>query len=143
MNEPSCNSDYCEIEKKSSKKSYQELAMRTNDGKASYRLGIAFRKSFDMKIDVPQLIEGLLGLLGESGEFGDLIKKWIFYERGELDEEHAKKELGDVCWYIALICDAMNWSLDDIMQKNIEKLRERYPEGFSVEQANHRDADDV
>ena len=128
-----CGEDFCSFE---SNEDYQTQAMRTNDGQASRRLGLAFRKSFEMGIDVPQLLEGCLGLLGESGEFGDIIKKWIFYEQDKLDVNQAQKELGDVCWYITLICDAMKWNLNDIMRQNIEKLRARYPDGFTAEKAN-------
>ena len=71
-----------------------------------------------------------------------MIKKWIFHEK-ELDEDHAKKELGDVMWYVAMICESFGWSLDEIMQMNIDKLKKRYPEGFDTERANNRKSDDV
>ena len=61
------------------------------------------------------------------------------------DEEHAKKELGDVMWYIAMICESFDWSLEEIMSMNIDKLIARYPisEGFTVERANHRKEGDI
>lgn len=71
-----------------------------------------------------------------------MIKKWIFHDSG-IDEQHLEKELGDVLWYIALICSAMDWKLDIIMQKNIDKLKARYPEGFDTYLANHRRQGDV
>ena len=60
-----------------------------------------------------------------------MIKKWIFHEK-DFDEEHAKKEIGDVMWYIAMMCHAFRWDLDEIMKMNIDKLKARYPEGFDV-----------
>jgi NTP pyrophosphatase (non-canonical NTP hydrolase) len=91
---------------------------------------------------VSALLNGCLGLAGESGEFLDIVKKWLFHEK-PIDEEHMKKELGDVFWYAALICDAMGWSMDEIMQMNIDKLKARYPEGFDTEKSNHRKEGDI
>lgn len=54
-----------------------------------------------------------------------------------------KKELGDVMWYVAMICHAMGFDLDDVMQTNIDKLKARYPGGFDTYRANHRERGDV
>lgn len=118
---------------------YQKLAMRTNDGLSDYRLRITIENT---EIDVAELLMGCLGLAGESGELLDLFKKWIFHGK-PLDESHAKKELGDVLWYVAEIAHSMGWDLDEIMSMNIDKLRARYPEGFSTEMSNHRKEGDV
>lgn len=134
-----CHEDYCELEpaKKAfdSIKEYQEKAMAANDSKDSYRLGDSFRESIDLGVDVPELINGLLGLSGESGELIEVFKKWIFQGSG-LDVEHAKRELGDVMWYVVLVCHAMKWDLADILEINLEKISKRYPSGFDVEKAN-------
>jgi NTP pyrophosphatase (non-canonical NTP hydrolase) len=79
---------------------------------------------------------------GEVGELNDMLKKWIFHEK-QLDAEHLKREISDVCWYLALMCDSFEFSLDEIMQINIDKLEARYPEGFDTYRANHRQAGDV
>lgn len=129
---------------------YQEQAMRTNDGHAQDRLEkrisySGFYLTYNGKAkkkDVAGLINGLMGLSGEAGELTDLFKKWIFHN-APLDEEHAKKEVGDVCWYIAMICHSMGWNLSEIMQMNIDKLKARYPEGFDTEKSNHRKEGDV
>lgn len=71
-----------------------------------------------------------------------MLKKWIFHEK-QLDAEHLKREISDVCWYLALMCDSFEFSLDEIMQINIDKLKARYPEGFDTYRANHRQAGDV
>ena len=121
---------------------YQCLAMRTNDRKATNRLlDITLENGF-IATDIGAVLDACLGLSGEAGEFNDMIKKWIFHEK-ELDVEHLKKECGDVMWYVAMLCDAFNWSLDDVMQTNIDKLKERYPDGFDVDRANSRKAGDV
>lgn len=118
---------------------YQKLAMRTNDGKSTERLENIVSKE---KKDVGSLLMGCLGLAGESGELLDLIKKVVFHGKA-FDEEHAKKELGDVLWYVAEIAHSFGWSLDEIMQMNVDKLKARYPEGFSEERSNHRQAGDL
>ena len=125
---------------------YQKLASRTNDGKASNRLWDKLEKldffESGMANDIGGVLNACLGLAGEVGELNDMIKKWVFHEK-ELDETHLKKELGDVMWYVAMMCQSMGWELDDVLQMNIEKLIARYPEGFDVDRANHREAGDV
>lgn len=131
-------------------KEYQTKAMRTNDGLGTERimnmadnLEQGVEDSIpDTGIDLGGIINGLFGLSGEVGELTDMVKKWIFHENN-FDEEHAKKELGDVMWYVAMICESFNWSLDEIMQMNIEKLEKRYPDGFDVIKANNRSPEDV
>ena len=133
---------------------YQKLAMRTNDGKATNRVIQSIltcnmeylnrqnvvRK--EEKIDIGGVLNGCLGLSGESGETLDMIKKFVFHEK-ELDEEHLKKELGDVMWYVAMICESVGFDLDDVMQTNVDKLKARYPEGFDTYLANHRKEGDI
>lgn len=121
-------------------KEYQDLAMRTNDGEATRRL-LDITLS-DTTEDTGTILNACLGLSGEVGEFNDMIKKWIFHEK-VLDEKHLKKECGDIMWYIAMICHAFCWNLDEIMQMNIDKLKARYPEGFDVVKANNREDGDV
>lgn len=119
---------------------YQQLAMRTNDGLNRLRLEDAIANQGD--ILVSQLLNGALGLTGEAGEVSDLIKKGIFHEKG-IDLEHLKKELGDCAWYLAMICDACGFTLDDVMQTNIDKLKARYPQGFDTFRANNRTEGDI
>lgn len=121
---------------------YQKLAMRTNDHLSTYRLGKAIAKTDHVSIDFGGFMMACLGLSGEVGEFNDTMKKIIFHE-AEFDEEHLKKELGDICWYVAMMCEAFNWNLDDILSMNIDKLKKRYPDGFDVYRANHREEWDI
>ena len=122
---------------------YQILAMRTNDGNATLRLSNKVDNHLDdPRTDVGGILNGCLGLSGEVGEFNDMVKKWIFHEK-PLDEEHAQKEIGDVLWYVAMICHSFGWDMDKIMQQNIDKLKARYPEGFDVDKSAHRKEGDV
>ena len=101
---------------------YQRLALRT------------LNPELDKK-DV--LINGVMGLCGESGEAIDIVKKWLA-QGHELDREKLAKELGDIAWYLAETAAAIDMSLEDIFQANIEKLQKRYPEGFSSEKSVNR-----
>ena len=101
---------------------YQKLAMKTLNPELSEK-------------DV--LINGVMGVCGESGEAIDIVKKWLA-QGHELDKEKLAKELGDICWYLAETATALGCSLEDIMTTNIEKLRKRYPEGFDSERSIHR-----
>ena len=115
---------------------YQELAMRTNDGKATWRLSNLTTKGED----TGEVLNACLGLSGEVGEFNDMIKKWIFHEK-DLDVNELEKELGDVLWYVAMCCDAFGWDMSEVMERNIEKLKKRYPDGFDVVRANNRNVE--
>ena len=68
------------------------------------------------------LINGVMGLCGESGEAIDIVKKWLA-QGHELDREKLAKELGDICWYLAETATALDLSLEEIMAANIEKLK--------------------
>lgn len=106
---------------------YQNLAMRTKNPALSTEY---------------QLINGALGLAGESGEIADIIKKHLM-QGHPLDIEHVVKELGDVCWYIAETATAIGYDMETIMQMNIDKLKKRYPDGFDYERSQHREKGDV
>ena len=86
------------------------------------------------------LINGVMGLCGESGEAIDIVKRHLA-QGHELDREHLIKELGDVAWYLAETAFALDVSLEEVCQRNIDKLKARYPEGFSAERSIHRTAE--
>lgn len=121
---------------------YQNEAMRTYDGQASERLSKVLDDHDWTAEDIGGVLEACLGLAGEVGEVNDLVKKTIFHE-AEIDTVHLMKEVGDICWYIALICHCMGWDLEDVMQANIDKLKNRYPEGFDPHRSAHRKEGDV
>jgi len=102
---------------------YQKLAMTTLNPELSEK-------------DV--LINGVMGLCGESGEAIDIVKKWLA-QGHELDKEKLKKELGDICWYVAETATALGFDLEDVMAANIEKLKRRYPDGFAAERSINRE----
>lgn len=78
-----------------------------------------------------------LGLAGEVGELTDLFKKHLFHGH-TLDREKAILELGDVLWYATELAHALESDLETVLEKNVEKLRARYPDGFSVERSHHQ-----
>lgn len=88
-----------------------------------------------------KIAHALHGMSAEVGELHGLYQKK--YQGHKFDEEHAKKEVGDILWMIAEYCTANGWNLEDIMELNIEKLKARYPDGFSAERSLHRRAGDV
>ena len=75
---------------------------------------------------------------GETGEIADIYKKYL-YQKHELDFERMAEELGDVCWYVAELAAGMGLKLEDVMARNIAKLRKRYPDGFEAERSVHRE----
>lgn len=110
--------------------------MRTNDGNCESRLENAVCTS--NVINVADLLNGVIGLCGEAGEAIDIVKKAVFHNH-QFNAVQFTKELGDVMWYVAMCCDALNISLDDVMQGNIEKLKKRYPDGFSTDTSINRE----
>ena len=104
---------------------YQRLAMRT------------LNPALDKK-DV--LINGVMGLCGESGEAIDIVKKHLA-QGHELNREALIKELGDIAWYLAETAYALDMPLEDVLARNIEKLMRRYPQGFDAEKSIRREGD--
>ena len=80
------------------------------------------------------LINSVMGLCGESGEAIDIVKKWMAHGH-DLDREHLIKELGDIAWYLAEAATALDVSLEEILQANLDKLKKRYPEGFETKRS--------
>ncbi len=101
---------------------YQALAMRT------------LNPALDEK-DV--LINGVMGLCGESGEAIDIVKKHLSQGHA-LDRDALIGELGDVAWYLAETAHALGVPLEDVLARNIEKLRARYPQGFDARLSENR-----
>lgn len=85
------------------------------------------------------LINGVMGLCGEAGEAIDIVKKHLA-QGHELDRDALIKELGDVAWYLAETAYALGVPLEEVCQRNIDKLKARYPEGFSSERSMNRNA---
>lgn len=108
-------------------KTYQKLAIRT--------CSIPYDQKEEM------IHHAVFGLTSEAGEVAGIFQK--MYQGHPIDPEHIKKELGDCLWMIAEACYALGFDMDDVMETNIEKLRKRYPEGFSAERSLHREEGDI
>lgn len=83
------------------------------------------------------LVMAGLGAAGEAGEVADLVKKYRFHGH-ELDRDAIVEELGDVLWYVAIVADILGVKLSDVADRNVAKLRARYPEGFDEERSRNR-----
>ena len=96
--------------------------------------------------NIPPLITAAFGLTAEAGEFTEVVKKIILQGKPYNEENvfHMKRELGDICWYIAQACMALDTSFDEIMEMNVEKLKARYPGGeFDVHKSENRAEGDL
>ena len=96
-------------------------------------------------VDPSRLLTASIGLSGETGEFNDIVKKCIFQGK-EMDEDTVtklKSELGDVRWYIAQGCIALNTDIEELIDINTAKLEKRYPGGFDEFRSDNRDEDDI
>lgn len=101
---------------------YQALAVRTKNENEDWE---------------QRITNWLLGLNGESGELTDKIKKVIFHGH-EYEKENIKKELGDILWYLTILADDFDIDLEEVAERNITKLKNRYPEGFSKKKSKER-----
>ena len=103
-------------------KEYQQLAMTTLNPALTQK-------------DI--LINGVMGLCGESGEAIDIVKKHL-HQGHPLDREKLIRELGDIAWYLAETAYALGVDLDQVFDQNIAKLRARYPAGFDAQKSQRR-----
>ena len=103
---------------------YQKLALQTADTSDRWTL----------------FLNGVLGLNGEAGEVADMYKKMKFQGHNYVTGDFIR-EVGDVLWYAAVILYALGFTMEDAMKMNIEKLQERYPEGFSIERSINRNVE--
>jgi len=99
-------------------KDYQELCKKT-------------AKGFDDRDK--EISNWGLGLAGEAGDLAGCIKKTVYHDNDQTSG--IRENLGDVMWYIAMICNFFNWDLEEVLKENIEKLKNRYPKGFTEKDA--------
>ena len=96
--------------------------------------------------DIPHLLTAALGLTAESGEFTEVVKKIILQGKPYNEDNvfHMKRELGDICWYLAQACMALDTTFDEIIEMNVDKLKARYPGGeFDVHKSENRREGDL
>ena len=96
--------------------------------------------------DIPRLLTAALGLSAEAGEFTEVVKKIILQGKPYNEDNifHMKRELGDICWYLAQACMALDTTFDEIIEMNVDKLKERYPGGeFDVHKSENRKQGDL
>jgi len=100
----------------------------------------------DYDANVPKLLTAALGLSAESGEFTEVVKKIILQGKPYNEDNvfHMKRELGDICWYIAQACMALDTTFDEVIEMNVDKLKARYPGGeFDVSKSENRKEGDL
>jgi len=125
-------------------KTYQQSALRTN---GPDRPSVARRLNGEIpgvsggyNSKTQDLIHASMGLVTEAGEFQDMLKKHLYYGR-KLDEVNLKEEIGDTLWYCAIALNALGTDFETVMQTNIDKLKARFPEKFTEDNANSRNLD--
>ena len=96
-------------------------------------------------VEASRLLTAGIGMSGEIGEFNEIIKKCLFQGK-EMDEDkiiHLRKELGDIMWYVAQACLALNTNIEEIIDINTAKLSDRYPGGFDSFRSENRKEGDI
>ena len=106
------------------------------------------KRTYDLTKDIPveRLLTAALGICAEGGEFTEVVKKIVFQGKPVNDENifHMKRELGDICWYLAQACMALDTTFDEVIEMNVEKLKARYPGGeFDVHFSENRKEGDL
>ena len=118
----------------------------TSGSSKDYQCFIESLSSLDSKgANIERLLTAAVGISAEGGEFMEIVKKMVFQGKPWNDDnrEHLIIELGDVLWYVAQACMALEVSFDDVVAGNVEKLKKRYPGGeFNVYHSENRKAGD-
>lgn len=114
--------------------SYTQDALRTES-----RPGLQnWLNNFPTECHATRMLHGLLGVQSEAGELADALKRTLYYGQ-PIDRTNLIEEIGDLCWYLAILADACGTTLEHCQARNIAKLRQRYPEKFTEQGAAVRD----
>ena len=129
-------------------KKYTEFvdAVTSNESKSSESFSVRLRDLYAEGLPVERLLTAAVGMSAESGEFIEVVKKMIFQGKPVNEENlfHLKRELGDVMWYVAQACMALDTTFDEIVEMNVDKLKARYPGGeFDVHKSENRKEGDL
>ncbi len=116
---------------------YQKLALRTEHTPGF----IADTHDIPQTKANARLLHGMIGVCTEAGELQDMMKRHLIYGK-DFDPTNVIEECGDLLWYIALCLDATGYTMADCMERNIGKLRARYPQGFAEMRALNRNESD-
>ena len=106
------------------------------------------KRTYELTKDIPveRLLTAALGICAEGGEFTEVVKKIVFQGKPVNDENifHMKRELGEICCYLAQACMALDTTFDEVIEMNVEKLKARYPGGeFDVHFSENRKEGDL
>ena len=120
----------------------------TSDPSLDYAAFLTRTNALELENDcnVTQLLTAALGLGAEAGEFTEVVKKIVFQGKPYNEENifHMKRELGDIMWYLAQACMALDTTFDEVIEMNVEKLKARYPGGeFDVHKSENRKEGDL
>ena len=121
-------------------------AVTSNESKSSESFSVRLRELYSEGVPVERLLTAAVGMSAESGEFTEIVKKMIFQGKPVNEENrfHLRRELGDIMWYVAQACMALDTSIDEIIEMNVDKLKSRYPGGeFDVHFSENRKEGDV
>jgi NTP pyrophosphatase (non-canonical NTP hydrolase) len=118
--------------------------VRQTTSQPSSNFGLFLARMTELEVqdcDIPRLLTAAVGLGAESGEFTEVVKKIVFQGKSWNEENvfHMKRELGDICWYLAQACMALDTTIEEVLEMNYQKLSARYPEGtFDVYRSENR-----
>ena len=119
----------------------------TSDSSKDYQCFIESISYLDGKgANIHRLLTAAVGMSAESGEFLEIVKKMVFQGKPWTSDnrEHLIVELGDVMWYVAQACMALDISFEEVLERNVKKLEKRYPGGhFDISDSENRAADDL
>ena len=127
---------------------YQEFvnAVTSNESKDHHAFAQRIVNLQNEGFPTERLLTASVGMCAEAGEFTEVVKK-IFLQGKPYTEEnvfHMKRELGDICWYLAQACMALDTTFDEVIEMNVEKLESRYPGGsFDVHHSENRAEGDL
>ena len=119
----------------------------TSDPSKDFKFFIESLNNLDREgSNINRLTTAAVGISAEGGEFMEIVKKMVFQGKpwNADNREHLIIELGDVLWYVAQACMALDVSFDDVVARNVEKLKKRYPGGeFDIYYSENRKPNDL